>query len=91
MLGAAVPLPAKNTDRVTLLSMEARVSTCGVTTYRDITERLVSWNSERDILHQHETFGGMPVYCCGDMYDSEDSDWDDPSAIVGETCVEDWF
>ena len=33
VLGAAVPLPAENIDRVTLSSMEVRVSTCGVTTY----------------------------------------------------------
>ena len=50
VLGAAVPLPAENIDRVTLLSMEVRVSTCGVTTYRDIMARLVSWNTEWDML-----------------------------------------
>ena len=50
VLGVAVPLPAENIDRVTLSSMEVRVSTCGVTTYRDITARLVSWNTEWDML-----------------------------------------
>ena len=43
-----------------------------------------------DILDQYETFNGMPVYYGGDLYDSEDSDWDDPSAIEGETYVEDY-
>ena len=32
----------------------------------------------------------MPVYYGGDLCDSEDSDWDDPSAIAGETYVEDY-
>ena len=50
VLRAAVPLPAENIDRVTLSSMEVRVSTCGVTTYRHIKARLVSWNTEWDML-----------------------------------------
>ena len=52
MLGEAVPLPGENIDRVTLSSMEVRVSTCGVTTYRDITAWLVSWNTEWDMLDE---------------------------------------
>ena len=36
VLGAAVPLPAESIDRVTLSSMEARVSPCDVTTYRNV-------------------------------------------------------
>ena len=51
---------------------------------------IVSWNTEGDILDQYETFNGMPVYYGGDLYDSEDSDWDDPYAIAGETYVEDY-
>ena len=50
VLGAAFPLPAENIDRVTLSSMEVRVSTGGSSTYRDITARLVSWNTEWDML-----------------------------------------
>ena len=90
VLGSAVPLPAENIDRVTLSPMEVRFSTCGVTTDRDITAGLVSWNTEGDILDQCETFDGMPVYYGGDLCDSEDSDYDDPYAIAGETYVEDY-
>ena len=57
------------------------------TTDRDITAGLVSWNTEGGILDQCETFNGMPVYYGGDLYDSEDSDWDDPYAIAGDTYM----
>ena len=90
VMGEAVPLPANKFDRVTLSPMEVWFSTCGVTTDRDITAGLVSWNTEGDILDQYETFNGMPVSCGGDLYDSEDSEWDDPYAISGETYVEDY-
>ena len=43
-----------------------------------------------DILDQFETFNGMPVYYGGDLYDSEDSDWDDPYAIASAAYVEDY-
>ena len=88
VLGVAVPFPAENIDRVTLSPMEVRFSACGVTTDRDITAGLVSWNTEGDILDQYETFDGMPVYYGGDLYDSEHSDWDHPYAIAGEAYVE---
>ena len=81
MLGAAVPLPAENIDRVTLSPVEVQFSTCDVTTDGNITAGLVRWNMEGDILDQYETFKGMPVYYGGDLYDSEDSDWDDPYAV----------
>ena len=32
----------------------------------------------------------MPVCCGGGLCDSGDSEWNDPSAIAGETCVEDY-
>ena len=43
-----------------------------------------------DILDQYETFNGMPVYYGGDLYDSEDSDWDDPYAIASAAYVKDY-
>ena len=52
------------------------VSTCDVNTDGNITARFDSWNTEGDVLDQYETFNGMPVYYGGDLYDSEDSDWD---------------
>ena len=71
-------------------SMEVRVSTCDVTTDGNIMSGLDSWNTEGDILDQYETFNGMPVYYGGDLYDSEDSDWDDPYAIASAAYVEDY-
>ena len=62
MLGAAVPLPAENVDRVTLSPVEVRVSTCDVNTDGNITAGLESWHTEGDVLDQYETFNDMPVY-----------------------------
>ena len=67
-----------------------RVSTCYVTTDRNIAAGLVHWNMEGDILDQYETFNGMPVYYGGDRYDSEDSDWDDPYTMASVAFVEDY-
>ena len=89
VLGAAVPLPAENIDRVTLSPVEVRFSSCNVITDGNITAGLVRWNMEGDILDQYETFNGMPLYYGGDLYDSEDSDWDDPYAIASTAYVED--
>ena len=38
--------------------------------------------TEWDIRDQFETMNGMPVYYGGDLYDSDDSDWDDPYEIA---------
>ena len=43
-----------------------------------------------DVEDQYETFNGMPVYYGGDLYDSEDSDWDDPYALASAAYVEDY-
>ena len=47
------------------------------------------WNTEGDVLNQYETFNGMPVYYGGDVYDLDDSDWDDPYALASAAYVED--
>ena len=44
----------------------------------------------RDVEDQYETFNGMPVYYGGDLYDLEDSDWDDPYALASAAYVEDY-
>ena len=31
-----------------------------------------------DIRNEYETVDGMPVYYGGDLYDSDESDWEDP-------------
>ena len=87
VLGAAVPFPADNVGRVALSPEELRLGAGDVDTDENITAGFQRWNTDRDILDQYETFNGMPVYYGGDMYDSEDSDWDDPCALAG---VEDY-
>ena len=54
------------------------------------TEGFQCWNTDRDILEQYETFNGLPVYYGGDMYDSEDSEWDDPYALASAAYMEDY-
>ena len=54
------------------------------------TTTCVDEYTEGDILDQFETLNGMPVYYGGDLYDSEDSDWDDPYAIASAAYVEDY-
>ena len=90
MLGAAVPLPAENVGRVALSPAEVWLGASDVNTDENITAGLQCWNTEGDVLDQYETFNGMPVYYGGDMYDSEDSDWDDPYALASEAYVEDY-
>ena len=41
-------------------------------------------------MYQYETFNGLPVYYGGDMYDSEDSEWDDPLELASVAYVEDY-
>ena len=47
-------------------------------------------NTEGYVLDQYETFNGMPVYYGCDMYDSEESDWDNPYALASAAYVEDY-
>ena len=53
-----------------------------------ITTGFQRWNMDGDVEDQYETFNGMPVYYVGDLYDSEDSDWDDPYALASVAYVE---
>ena len=47
-----------------------------------------TWTVMLKISMRH--FNGMPVYYGGDLYDSEDSDWDDPYALASAAYVEDY-
>ena len=69
---------------------DGRLRAGDVNTDGNITTGLQCWNTEGDILDQYETFNCMPVYYVGDMYDSEDSDWDDPYALASAAYVEDY-
>ena len=75
---------------MTLLPVEVWVSACDVNTDGNITTGFDSWNTEGEVLDQYEMFNGMPVYYGGDLYDLEDSDWDDPYAIASAAYVEDY-
>ena len=90
MLRVPVPLSAENVGRVTLSPAEVRLGAGDVNTDDNITAGLQCWNTEGDVLDQYETFNGMPVYYGGYMYDSEDSDWDDPLALASAAYVEDY-
>ena len=54
-----------------------------------ITTVFQRWNTEGHVQDQYETFNGMPVYYGGDLYDSEDSDWD-LYALASVAYVEDY-
>ena len=55
------------------------------------SEGLRRWNMDMDIEYQYETFNGLPVYYGGDMYDSEDSEEDDPLELARAAFVEDYY
>ena len=103
VLGAVVPLPAmfsrcehyetrclvgSGDGRVS--SVVARVSCAALPGSTDTTFVCVDEFPEWDILDQFETINGMLVYYGGELYDSEDSDWDDPYEIASAAYVEDY-
>ena len=90
VLGAAVPLPADDVGQMALSPAEVRPDVSDMHTDENIMAGLQCWNTDRDVLDQYETFNGMPVYYGGDMYDSEDSEWDDPYALASAAYVEDY-
>ena len=47
-----------------------------------------TWTVMLKIRMRH--LNGMPVYYGGDLYDSEDSDWDDPYALASAAYIEDY-
>ena len=46
------------------------------------------WNTDLDVVNQYETFSRLPVYYGSDMYDSEDSEGDDPLELARAAYVE---
>ena len=89
-LGAAVLFPADDVDRVALPPAEARFNDSDMCIADIHTEGFRCWNTDRDIWDQYGTFNGLPVYYGGDLYDSEDSEWEDPDALASAAYVEDY-
>ena len=86
-----VPFPAMDGGRVAWSSADGRLLTGGGNSDGCITTGLQRWNMDGDnVEDQYETFNGMPVYYGGDLYDSEDSEWDDLYAIARAAYVEDY-
>ena len=90
VLGAPVLLLTDNVGRVALSPGEVRLHVSDMCTNENIMAGFQCWNTDRYILDQYETFNGRPVYYGGDMYDSEDSEWDDPYALASAAYVEDY-
>ena len=78
----SVPLPAIDVGRVVWSSADGRLPTGDGNSDGSITTGFQRWNTDSDVEDQYETFNGMPVYYSGDLYDSEDSDWDDPLIVL---------
>ena len=85
-----VLLPAVDGGRVAWSSADGRPLMGDGNTDGCITTGFQRWKLDGDIEDQYETFNGMPVYCGGDLYDSEDSDWDYPYALASAAYVEDY-
>ena len=77
-----VPLPTVDGGRVAWSSADGWLPTGDVNSDGCITTGFQCWNMDCDVEDQYETFNGMPVYYGSDLYDSEDSDWDDPCALA---------
>ena len=87
---AAVPVPTGSVGRVALLPAEECTSDRDRCDNDISSEGFQRWNTDQDIVNQYETFNGLPVYYGGDMYDSEDSEWDDPLELASGEYVEDY-
>ena len=68
-----------------VIDSRAVVAKVGLDTVRMGEETLMDCDgecAEWDIRNEFETVDGMPVYYGGDLYDSDDSDWEDPRDLV---------
>ena len=83
----SVPLPAIDVGRVAWSSADGRLLTGDGSSDGGITTGFQRWNTDGDVEDQYETCNGMPVYYGGDLYDSEDSDWDDPYTFASAAYV----
>ena len=80
----SVPLLAVDVGRVAWSSADGRLLTSDGSSDGGITTGFQRWNTDGDVEDQYETFNG------GDLYDSEDSDWEDPYALASAAYVEDY-
>ena len=86
----SVLLPAVDGGQVAWSSADGRLLTGDESSDGCITTGFQRWYMDGDVEDQYETFNGMPVYYGGDLYDSEDSDWDDPYALASAAYIEDY-
>ena len=80
----SVPLLAVDVGRVAWSSADGRLLTSDESSDGGITTGFQRWNTDGDVEDQYETFNG------GALYDSEDSDWEDPYTLASAAYVEDY-
>ena len=90
ILDGSVPLPAMDVGRIAWSPTDGRLPAGDGNSYVYIASGFQHWNTDGDVEDQYPTFNCMPVYYGGDLYDSEDSDWDDPYALASVAYVEDY-
>ena len=77
-LRSAGRVPADSVDRMVVLQAEDYLCDKEMSINDVSSEGLQCWNTDMDIANQYETLNGLPVYYGGDMYESEDSEENDP-------------
>ena len=87
---SACQVPTGSVDRVAVLLAEDYLSDREMCNNDVNSEGFRYWNTDMDVMNQYETFNGLPVYYGGDMYDSEDSEEDDPLELAHAAYVEDY-
>ena len=87
---SAGQVPAGNVGRVAVSPAMDYTSDRDMCNYDVNSEGFRCWNTDQDVMNQYETFNGLPVYYGGDMYDSEDSELDDPLELARMAYVEDY-
>ena len=71
-------------DRVVVAMVGLDATWMGEDTPMDCEGECAKW----DIRNEFETFNGMPVYYGRDLYDSDESDWEDPYNLAYAECVD---
>ena len=87
---SACQVPTGSVDRVAVLPAEDYLSDKEMYNSDVNSEGFRCWNTDMDVMNQYETFNGLPVYYGGDMYDSEDSEEDDPLELARTAYVGDY-